>query len=194
MSASITSNAAKAPKLRRIALLGSRAVGKSSMIIQYVENVFVDSYFPTIERTFIKSLTFHGQPYDVELIDTAGQDEFSIFNGKHALDVHGYVLVYSVTSKLSFDMIGVIRDKILNFTGTDWVPIVIVGNKTDLQGQRQVTREEGEELAAKWKCLSCETSAKTNLNIGRAFELMIAEIEQSTESVPDEKKGECLIL
>ncbi|CAO3573499.1 unnamed protein product [Mortierella alpina] len=194
MSASITSTAAKAPKLRRIALLGSRAVGKSSMIIQYVENVFVDSYFPTIERTFIKSLTFHGQPYDVELIDTAGQDEFSIFNGKHALDVHGYVLVYSVTSKLSFDMIGVIRDKILNYTGTDWVPIVIVGNKTDLQGQRQVTREEGEELAAKWKCLSCETSAKTNLNIGRAFELMIAEIEQSTESVPDEKKGECLIL
>ncbi|KAF9575052.1 GTP-binding protein [Mortierella alpina] len=75
MSASITSSAAKAPKLRRIALLGSRAVGKSSMIIQYVENVFVDSYFPTIERTFTKSLTFHGQPYDVELIDTAGQDE-----------------------------------------------------------------------------------------------------------------------
>src|SRR5687768_17118297 len=68
-------------------------------------------------------------------------------------------------------MIGVIRDKILNYTGTDWVPIVIVGNKTDLQGQRQVTREEGEELAAKWKCLSCETSAKTNLNIGkRKFE------------------------
>lgn len=74
--------------------------------------------------------------------------------------------MYSVTSKLSFDMIGVIRDKILNYTGTDWVPIVIVGNKTDLQGQRQVSREEGEELAAKWKCLSCETSAKTNLNIG----------------------------
>ncbi|KAG0260688.1 GTP-binding protein [Mortierella polycephala] len=164
------------------------------MIIQFVENVFVDSYFPTIERTFTKTLTFHGQPYEVELIDTAGQDEFSIFNGKHALDVHGYVLVYSVTSKLSFDMIGVIRDKILNFTGTDWVPIVIVGNKTDLQGQRQVSREEGEDLAAKWKCLSCETSAKTNLNIGRAFELMIAEIEKSTESVPEEKQGECIIL
>ncbi|KAG0369058.1 P-loop containing nucleoside triphosphate hydrolase protein [Gamsiella multidivaricata] len=194
MSTAIANTAVKAPKLRRIALLGARAVGKSSMVIQFVENVFVDSYFPTIERTFTKPITYHGQQYEVEIIDTAGQDEFSIFNGKHALDVHGYVLVYSVTSKLSFDMIGVIRDKILNFTGTDWVPIVIVGNKTDLQGQRQVTREDGEDLAARWKCLSCETSAKTNMNIGRAFELMIAEIEKSTDQVPEEKKGECTIL
>ena len=63
-------------------------------------------------------------------------------------------------------MVTVIRDKILNFTGTDWAPIVLVGNKTDLQGQRQVSRDEGDELASKWKCLSCETSAKTNMNIG----------------------------
>ncbi|KAF9939766.1 GTP-binding protein [Modicella reniformis] len=194
MSTTGTNTAARAPKLRRIALLGARAVGKSSMVLQFVENVFVESYFPTIERSFTKQLTYHGQQYEVEIFDTAGQDEFSIFNGKHALDVHGYVLVYSVTSRQSFEMIGVIRDKILNYTGTDWVPIVIVGNKTDLQGQRQVSREDGEDLAARWKCLSCETSAKTNMNIGRAFELMIAEIEKSTDQVPEEKKGECIIL
>lgn len=98
--------------------------------------------------------------------DIKHQDEFSIFNGRHALDVHGYVLVYSVTSRQSFDMVTVIRDKILNFTGTDWAPIVLVGNKTDLQGQRQVSKEEGDELASKWKCLNCETSAKTKENIG----------------------------
>lgn len=130
-------------------------------------------------------------------------------------------------------MVTVIRDKILNFTGTDWAPIVLVGNKTDLQGQRQISRDEGEELASKWKCLSCETSAKTNMNIGkhdcsnrvnvyiyfylcpcrfvrigadpsptvrifpflgRAFELMLAEMEKSTDAVPEDKKGECLIL
>ncbi|KAG9072390.1 GTP-binding protein [Linnemannia hyalina] len=164
------------------------------MVVQYVHNVFNDSYFPTIEETFTKQLTFHGQVYEVEIIDTAGQDEFSIFNGRHALDVHGYVLVYSVTSKQSFDMVTIIRDKILNFTGTDWAPIVLVGNKTDLQGQRQVSRDEGDELASRWKCLSCETSAKTNMNIGRTFELMLAEMEKSTDSVPEDKKGECLIL
>ncbi|KAG0295611.1 GTP-binding protein [Linnemannia gamsii] len=194
MSTSLTSSTSDAPKIRRVALMGSRAVGKSSMVVQYVHNIFNDSYFPTIEENFTKQLTFHGQVYEVEIIDTAGQDEFSIFNGRHALDVHGYVLVYSVTSKQSFDMVTVIRDKILNFTGTDWAPIVLVGNKTDLQGQRQISRDEGEELASKWKCLSCETSAKTNMNIGRAFELMLAEMEKSTDSVPEDKKGECLIL
>lgn len=71
-----------------------------------------------------------------------------------------------MTSKLSFDMIKIIRDKILNYTGTDWVPIVIVGNKSDLHGQRQISTEEGEELAALWNCQSCETSAKHNENIG----------------------------
>jgi Ras family protein len=64
-------------------------------------------------------------------------------------------------------MVTIIRDKILNFTGTDWAPIVLVGNKTDLEGQRQVSKEEGEELASKWKCLSCETSAKWGVNIGK---------------------------
>jgi len=48
-------------------------LGKSSMVIQFVENVFVDSYFPTIERTFTKPITYHGQQYEVEIIDTAGQ-------------------------------------------------------------------------------------------------------------------------
>ncbi|KAF9405512.1 GTP-binding protein [Podila epigama] len=193
MSSSATQAPVKSPKLRRIALLGSRAVGKSSMTIQFVENVFVDSYYPTIENTFTKPISHQGQEYAAEIIDTAGQDEFSIFNGRHALDIHGYILVYSVTSKLSFDMIKIIRDKILNFTGTDWVPIVIVGNKSDLHGQRQISTEEGEELAALWNCQFCETSAKHNENIGRVFELMIGEIEQSTKA-PEEPKSECLIL
>lgn len=64
-------------------------------------------------------------------------------------------------------MIKIIRDKILNYTGTDWVPIVIVGNKSDLHGQRQISTEEGEELAALWNCQSCESSAKHNENIGK---------------------------
>ena len=64
-------------------------------------------------------------------------------------------------------MIKIIRDKILNYTGTDWVPIVIVGNKSDLHGQRQISTEEGEELAALWNCQSCESSAKHNENVGK---------------------------
>lgn len=60
------------------------------------------------------------------------QDEFTILNSKHAIGIHGFVLVYSVTSRKSFDMIQVVYDKIINFCGMAHIPCVIVGAKTDL--------------------------------------------------------------
>jgi len=61
------------------------------------------------------------------------QDEFSILNSKHAIGIHGYVLVYSVTSRASFDMIQVVYDKIIDFCGVTDIPCVIVGSKVDLE-------------------------------------------------------------
>ncbi|ORY02325.1 ras-2 [Basidiobolus meristosporus CBS 931.73] len=180
-------------KVRRIAVLGFRAVGKSSLTIQFVENHFVDSYYPTIENTFSKVLKYKGQEFTIEVIDTAGQDEYSILNSKHAIGIHGYILVYSITSRSSFEMIKIIRDKILNYTGTEWVPIVVVGNKSDLHMQRQISTDEGKELAAQWQCQCIEASAKHNENIGRIFDLMIAEVEKSNNPNPEDKK-DCIIL
>jgi Ras family protein len=68
------------------------------------------------------------------------QDEFSILSSKHGIGLHGWVLVYSVTSRNSFEMVSTIRDKILSYTGVDSVPMVIVGNKSDLEIQRCASR------------------------------------------------------
>ncbi|MED6271736.1 hypothetical protein CHARACLAT_023423, partial [Characodon lateralis] len=73
-------------------------LGKSSLTIQFVEGQFVDSYDPTIENTFTKTMTVNGQEYNLQLVDTAGQDEYSIFPESYTIDVNGYVLIYSVTS------------------------------------------------------------------------------------------------
>lgn len=75
---------------------------------------FVESYYPTIENTFSKEIRVKGQEYATEIVDTAGQDEYSILNSKHFIGIHGYMLVYSVASLPSFEMVQVIRDKILN--------------------------------------------------------------------------------
>jgi Ras family protein len=170
------------PKARRIAVLGFRAVGKSSLTIQFVENHYVESYYPTIENTFTKVLKTKGQDYALEIIDTAGQDEYSILNQKHSIGIHGYVLVYAITSRPSFEMCNIIRDKILNYTGTDFVPIVLVGNKCDLHLQRQVSTEEAAKLAKEWNCVSVESSARLNQNITKIFELMVGEIEKANGS------------
>lgn len=180
-------------RIRRIVVLGSPSVGKSSLTVQYVEDQFIDLYYPTIENTFTKIIKYHNQEYKAEIIDTAGQDEHSILNKKHSIGIHGYMLVYSITSRASLEICQVIRDKILNHTQTDWVPIVLIGNKSDLHLQREVTFEETQKIAKEWNCANIEASAKHNTNIAKAFELMLGEIEKG-EEVPDEPKTTCAIM
>ncbi|KAL1933903.1 hypothetical protein VTP01DRAFT_7993 [Rhizomucor pusillus] len=186
------SSAANQARQRRIAVLGARAVGKSSLVIQFCENHFVDSYYPTIENTFTKTIKYRGHEYVVEIMDTAGQDEYSILSSHHASSVHGYVLVYSIASRSSFDMVKIIREKILDFTGLETAPCVVVGNKSDLNIQRQVSTQEGKDLAEQWGCPTVETSAKHNENVAKIFDMLIAEIEKANNP-PTEDKGGCVI-
>ncbi|KAI9646942.1 GTP-binding protein [Ciborinia camelliae] len=183
------------PKQRKIAIVGSRSVGKSSLTVQFVDGHFVESYYPTIENTFSKVIKYKGQEFATEIVDTAGQDEYSILNSKHFIGIHGYVLVYSVASMQSFEMVEVIKDKILNHLGTEWVPITIVGNKSDLRPeQRQVTAEQGKALAEKFKCAFTEASARYNENVTKGFELMIEQIEKGEN--PNEPSGDskCILM
>jgi len=163
--------------------------------VQFVDGHFVESYYPTIENTFSKVIKYRNQEFATEIIDTAGQDEYSILNSKHFIGIHGYVLVYSVASMQSFEMVQVIYDKILNHLGTEWVPVVIVGNKSDLRPeQRQVSAEDGKRLADKFSAAWTEASARYNENVTKAFELIIQQIEKSQN--PNEPTGgaKCLVM
>lgn len=100
------------------------------------------------------------------------------------------MLVYSIASRSSFEMISIIRDKILNATGADNLPMVVVGNKTDLESQRQIPIEEGQKLAESFGAAFVETSAKNNQNIDKAFELLISQIDSG--SAENKEKG-CII-
>ncbi|KAI0840187.1 rheb small monomeric GTPase RhbA [Hypoxylon sp. FL0890] len=182
-------------KQRKVAIVGSRSVGKSSLAVQFVDGHFVESYYPTIENTFSKTIRYKGQDYATEIVDTAGQDEYSILNSKHFIGIHGYMLVYSVSSLPSFEMVRVIREKILNHLGTDWVPIVIVGNKSDLRPeQRQVSQEDGKKLSEEFNCAWTEASARYNENVAKAFELLIAQVEKSQNPNEAADSGKCWIM
>lgn len=180
-------------RARKLAVVGSRSVGKSSITVRFVEDHFVESYYPTIENHFSKQINYKNQDYAIEILDTAGQDEFSIMNEKHLIGIHGYLLVYSVTSKQSFDLVEVIRDKILNSMGNDNVPMVLIGNKSDLNYQRQVDSEAGAELANKFGIKFLETSVKDNLNINKAFENLIDEIEAIHNPQP-KQEDKCVVV
>merc|ERR1711993_56594 len=91
-------------KQRKIALMGFREVGKSSISIQFTQGQFPDCYEPTIENTFSKKVTIKGTEYELLLVDTAGQDEYTMFPTEYTVDLDGYVLVYSIDSPKSFEV------------------------------------------------------------------------------------------
>ena len=113
--------------------ISSNRSGKTSLTQQYVAPpTYNEQYFPTIEATSHKNVSFDGIDYECEIIDSAGQAEYTLFQSKYAVGVHGYMLVYSINSRQSFEMIQIVHDKILDFAGLEKVPCVIVGQKCDL--------------------------------------------------------------
>lgn len=178
-------------KQRNVAMMGYRSVGKSSLSIQFVEGQFVDSYDPTIENTFTKKTRIHSMDYEIRLVDTAGQDEYSIFPAQYSMDFHGYVLVYSITSQRSFEVIKILYEKLLDMMGKAYVPVVLVGNKTDLHQERAVPTEEGKKLADSWKAHFLETSAKQNESVSDIFSLLLSQIEKDNGNTTE--KNSCTI-
>lgn len=85
-------------RYRKVAILGYRSVGKTSLAHQFVEGEFLEGYDPTVENTYSKTVTLGKDEFHLHLVDTAGQDEHSILPYSLIIGVHGYVLVYSVTS------------------------------------------------------------------------------------------------
>jgi Ras family protein len=185
-----------APKQRRIAVLGFRSVGKSSLTIQFVEGQFVDAYEPTIENTFTKTMKVKGQEYQVTLVDTAGQDEYSIFPTQYSMDIHGYVLVYSIADPRSLEVVQIIYDKLLDMTGKVHVPMVLVGNKKDLHAERKIGQDQGKKLADSWHAVFLEASAKNNDSVTDIFSAILGQIEKADTSTPDQgdKQSNCTVM
>lgn len=182
-----------APKSRKIALMGSVAVGKSSLAIQFVQGQFVDAYDPTIENTFTKVIKHKGQEYEILLVDTAGQTEYSIFPAEYSVDVNGYVLVYSIDSRNSLEVCQIIYEKLIEISGNPNVPIVLVGNKNDLHMDRKITYEEGKQKAEGMKAVFLETSAKENQCVLDIFHKVIGEIEKADGNLPEGEK-KCSVM
>ena len=123
----------------------------------------------------------------LDILDTAGQEEFSSMQDQWMREGKGFLLVYNVTSKSTFDEVSLLYDKILRSKDKDKVPMVLVGNKCDLAKDRQVSKQAGEQLAAKWGCPFFETSAKERINNEVCFFDVVREIRK-LESASGKKK------
>ncbi|KAG0213589.1 Ras GTPase [Mortierella sp. GBA30] len=152
-------------------------------LIPYLSDCrFHDEYDPTIEDSYCRHIEVDGQEYTLDITDTAGQVEYrKHWNDSFQSCGDGFVCVYSIASHDSFRELAGYRDQIWNSKQSRHVPMMMVGNKFDLEakGERQVATDAGARFAEQSNSLFLEASAKTGRNIDEMFIELVREIERT---------------
>jgi GTPase KRas protein len=155
----------------RLVVVGPPVVGKSALTIRLTQSEFANEYDPTIEDSYRYYCTIDDIPASLDILDTAGQEEYSSMRDLYMKTGEGFLLVFSLTDRHTFEEISTFYNQILRVKGetVQFVPMMLVGNKNDLINERQVSHEEAIQLAKRFDCAYIETSAKTGLNVVDAF-------------------------
>ena len=152
-------------------LLGDGQVGKTSLILRLTGNEFNDSQLTTVgKESYIQQVTMHGYALKMKIWDTAGQERFKSMSVQVIKNSDAVILVYAIDDINTFKALDHWLGKLNEATDLSKKPIIIVGNKADLEEKRQISYEEGEKYAASKGYRFFETSAKTGKGIKEAFD------------------------
>ncbi|KAI9728604.1 MAG: Ras GTPase [Cirrosporium novae-zelandiae] len=173
----------------KLVVVGGGGVGKSCLTIQLIQSHFVDEYDPTIEDSYRKQCVIDDEVALLDVLDTAGQEEYSAMREQYMRTGEGFLLVYSITSRQSFEEILTFQQQILRVKDKDYFPIIVVGNKCDLESEREVSKQEGEALARQFGCKFIETSAKERKNVENAFYEIVREIRRYNREMSSYPSG-----
>ena len=182
-------------------VLGAGGVGKSSLTGCVSGGTFNENYDPTIEDLYTMTFTIDGVDRTVDILDTAGQDEFASMLDQWMREGDGFLLVYSIASQDSFNHVKTLIEKITRTKGpqASKVPIVIVGNKCDLpDDQREVQEDTGKNFAQTYNFPFFEASAVTQANASSCFNALVKAMfntDNTQKNAPKKGgKGKCTIL
>ncbi|XP_048213732.1 ras-related protein Rap-2a-like isoform X2 [Perognathus longimembris pacificus] len=149
----------------KVVVLGSWGVGKSALTVQLVTGTFIEKYDPTIKDFYRK-----------EIEQLASMQDLYIKNGQG----------YSLVNQQSFQDIKPMQDQIIRVKRYEKVPVILVGNKVDLESEREVSSNEGLTLAEEWGCPFMETSAKSKTMVGELFAETVRQMNYATQPDTDD--------
>lgn len=150
-------------------IIGDSAVGKSCLLLQFTDKRFQPVHDLTIGVEFgARMISIDGKQIKLQIWDTAGQESFRSITRSYYRGAAGALLVYDITRRDTFNHLTTWLDDARQHSNSNMV-IMLIGNKTDQESKRAVTKEEGEQFAKDHGLIFMETSAKTSANVEEAF-------------------------
>ena len=168
--------------LYKVIIIGDTSVGKSNILTRYIKDEFSLNTKSTVGVELgIKFLKIKNINSKIQIWDTAGQERYRAITSSYFKGSNGCFIVYDITNETSFDNIEKWYEQIQSETSKE-IPIVLVGNKCDLENERKVPTEKAKDKAKNLKCAFFETSALNGINIDKIFEELVNTIYEKTAS------------
>ena len=177
------------PFILNLVTLGNSTVGKTTFIYKYVYNEFRSVYMSTIGAEFLrKNIKLpSGQTIKLNFQDTAGQERYRSLAFNLVKMADGILLMYDITNIETFKAITGWVGSIRDIKGNDF-PIILIGNKCDLEKQRKVAKEDGEKEAKDNGFLFFETSCKDNINIEETINAIVNKVTEGRIQIENNKR------
>lgn len=179
-----------------VVMLGAGGVGKSALTLQFVNNVFLVDYEPTIEDSFLKQMSVDNISCRISILDTAGQEEYATITDQYIDVGQGFIICFDLTTADSLHDAAKIYQKVRrSHEDAPRLPVLLVGNKCDLLDKRAITEAECRAEASRLGCPYFETSALTRHNVENVFHEIVRMIRANEAGVDPEAMADkkCLI-
>ena len=174
----------------KVLVIGDSSVGKSNLLLRFSDNIFHETFLPTIGVDFkIKNVTVKDKSVKLNIWDTAGQERFKTITAAYYKGAHGILVVFDITDRESFNNVTNWLNEIKKNAGVNVVKILI-GNKSDLESSRKVSIEEAKKMAESQGMVYLETSAKNRINVDESFMELTKSIYEQLPEKDKMSKGE----
>ena len=180
----------------KIAVIGKGVVGKSSLTYRFINYNAPTEHDPTIEDRYKSNTNIDGTLYEVEILDTAGEDDYQNMMDMWISFGEGFLLVFAINDNESFEAVKKKKERVVKGKHVQNVPLLLVGNKQDLSNERQVPYSVAKETADSWGIEYIETSSITNYNCKESVQRLIDKIKQNNifKDSNNNKKSSCIII
>eukprot|EP01129_Flabellula_baltica_P003425 TRINITY_DN13189_c0_g1_i1.p1 TRINITY_DN13189_c0_g1~~TRINITY_DN13189_c0_g1_i1.p1 ORF type:complete len:184 (+),score=43.00 TRINITY_DN13189_c0_g1_i1:49-600(+) len=178
----------------KVVVMGAGGVGKSAITVQFTQNTFIKKYDPTIEESYRKQIEVDDEPIILEILDTAGTEQFTATRDLYMKNGDGFILIYSIIAESTLHDLRSLKARICKVKDMTVVPMVLVGNKCDLEQRREVSKQEGEDLANEFDAVFFEASAKQRTNIEEIFEEIVRQVQRISPKKKRRSGGGCVLF